>query len=336
MTHPVVDAHSDLLLELTLRSTEERPFERHYLDALRAGSVAVQVCAISTLPAHLPERALRVGLQQALAFRRALRENPDATLGVRGGDDLDAVGDDGRIGLLLAFEGVDALGVDADLFELFWDLGVRMVGLTWSSRNAFADGDAEPAGGGLSVLGRRLVARLAELGVVIDLAHAGEGTFRDVLAQAPEAPIVVSHGSCRALIDMPRATSDEQLRLLAERDGVIGIVAAPPLLDRTGNTSIERMVDHIDHVAQLVGVRHVGVGSDFFVQLYASGALQPKDVGLSPDSRMWAAMSHAMDGLEGPAQLPALAAALALRGYADADVAAVLGGNFLRVLRRLP
>ncbi len=334
--HPVVDAHSDLLLELAMRAPEERPFARHYLDDLRQGGIAVQTCAISTLPGHLPEKALRVALDQAMAFRRAVDENPDATLRVTSGADCDRALDGGRIGMLLAFEGVDALGSDVGLFDLFWELGVRMVGLTWSPRNAFADGDGEPPSGGLSALGRRLVGRLAELGVVIDLAHSSEGTFRDVVAQAPDAPIVVSHGCCRALIDTPRATGDEQLRVLAERDGVIGIVTAPPLLNRAGDRSIERLVDHVDHVAQLVGIEHVGLGSDFSAQLYASGAFTAKDVGMSPDAPMWTAMAHPIDGLEGPAQLPALADALARRGYADADVAAVLGGNFLRVLRRLP
>ncbi len=331
---PVVDAHGDLLLELAMRASEERPFERHYLDDLRAGGVGVQVCALSALPGHLPEKALRVALDQALAFRRAVRETPEATFHVTGGGDLDQVGPDGKIGMLLAMEGVEPLGVDVGMFDLFWELGVRMVGLTWSFRNAFADGDAET--GGLSVLGRRLVARLAGLGVIIDLAHASEASFREIVDQAPEAPIVYSHGACRALFDAPRSTSDEQLRILAERDGVMGIVAAPPLLSPTGDTSIDCMVDHIDHVAQLIGVRHVGVGADFFQQLYRSGAMSAKDFGMSPDHPMLSRMLPPVDGLEGPAQLPALAAALARRGYSDADIAAVLGGNFLRVLRRLP
>src|SRR5690606_37117449 len=116
--HPVVDAHSDLLLELAMRASEERPFARHYRDDLCRGNVAVQTCAISTLPGHLPEKALRVALNQAMAFRRAVDENPDATLRVTSGADVDRALDAGRIGMLLAFEGVDALGVDVDLFDL--------------------------------------------------------------------------------------------------------------------------------------------------------------------------------------------------------------------------
>lgn len=333
---PVVDAHHDLLLELALRSAEERPFERHYLSTLRAGGVGLQVCPITVLPGQLPEPALRAAMRQANAFRRALRECPDETAAIETREDLDRIAGGGRIGMLLAMEGTDALGRDVDLIDLFWDLGVRMVGLTWTQRNLFADGDAEPPGGGLSTLGRKLVERLARLGAIIDLAHANETTFADVLACAPDAPVVISHGGCRALYDIPRITSDEQLRALAERDGVIGIAVAPPLLSASSDTSIERWVDHVEHVARVVGIEHVGVGTDFVLQIHRAGALTEEHAGMPPGSLEGSVMLSSFDGLAGPEGLPELTTALARRGYDDAAIEAVLGGNFLRVLHRLP
>src|SRR5262249_15150881 len=142
---------------------------------------------------ELPELGLRRALQQMRAFSRAIRECPDDVRAVRTAADLDRLGD--RIGLLLALEGCEPFGYEVELADTFFELGVRMASLTWNRRNPFADGAAETGDGGLSSLGRRLVTRLAELGVMIDLAHASERTFFDVLEQAPEATVLVSHGN---------------------------------------------------------------------------------------------------------------------------------------------
>jgi membrane dipeptidase len=328
----IVDAHSDLLLELVHRSGEEAPFERYYLEQLQRGGVGLQLCAMCTLPGYLPDRALRHMVEQVGAFWRAVRENSGTVAHVRTVEDLAEVEADGRLGLLLTIEGVEVLGVDPGLFDFFWDAGVRMVGLTWMFRNAFAEGNMEPPVGGLSALGRQLVDFLAERGAIIDLAHTNEGTFRDVLAQAPNAPVVISHGGCRALFDTPRNTSDEQLRALADRDGVIGIVTAPMMLTSSGDTALERMVEHIDHVVQVVGIEHVGIGSDFMRQLWRSGAIPPEIMG--KPAEQCALMDLMFDGVPDSAGLPLVARSLEQRGY-DADaIEAVLGGNFLRVLRR--
>lgn len=329
----IVDAHNDLLIELAFRAHEDAPFAQHYLGQLREGRVAVQVCAMTALPGYLPEQALRTVVQQAGAFMRAVRENPHDVVSLTTAADLARVDAEGRLGLLLAMEGVEALGSDPGLFEFFWDLGVRMVGLTWVRRNVFADGEGEDPAGGLSMLGRELVDLMAERGAILDLAHANEGTFRELLARAPDATVVLSHGGCRALCDTPRMTSDEQLRALAERDGVIGIVAVPSMLSGAADTALERMVDHIDHVVRLVGIEHVGIGSDFMRQLYRSGAIPDQILGVHP-GRSSALMDVAFDGLAGPAGLPALAELLGRRGYDVAAIDAVLFGNWMRVLRR--
>ena len=251
----IVDCHTDLLFELAFRADEERPFATHWLPKLRAGGVGVQVCPIYVEIEDLPELGLRRALAQAHAFHRAVRESAGDVAVVRSAADLDAL--DGRIGLLLALEGVEPLGYDPWLADIFWELGVRMVSLTWNRRNPFADGLGEVGDGGLSGLGCELVQRLAGLGAILDLSHASERTFADVLETAPEATVVVSHANCRAVVDTPRNLSDEQIRALAARDGVVGVLAHPFVL---AEPTIERLVDHVDHVATLVGVEHVGVG----------------------------------------------------------------------------
>src|SRR5262245_55596617 len=145
-------------MELVHRRAEERPFERVWLPNLVAGGVGLQVCPLFADVEGGDERALADVLAQTTAFRRALAECPDRVVHLYTSTDLDRLGE--RIGLVLSLEGCEPLGSRPELIEVFWALGVRMVALTWNRRNAFADGAGEPGHGGLSSLGRELVARL--------------------------------------------------------------------------------------------------------------------------------------------------------------------------------
>lgn len=329
MTEPapsarIADAHNDLLLELVHRRLEERPFERRWLPQLEAGGIAVQVCPIYTGIHDIPESSLRRAVEQVAAFGRAVRECDRATALQRRAD-LDGLGE--RIGLVLALEGCEPLGSDPEAIEVFWQVGVRLVGLTWNRRNAFADGCTEPAGGGLSTLGRELVDRLVALGAAIDLAHASERTFADVLERSADAPVLVSHAGCRAVHDIPRNLSDDQLRTLAERGGVLGVMLIPLAVGEPA--TIERVVDHIEHAAGVMGDNGVALGGDFTRQL--SQALGPgrPDPLLAPGE-----LDRAVEGLTGPQDYPALVEALRLRGWEGDRLDALLHGNLLRVLRR--
>jgi membrane dipeptidase len=324
----IVDAHNDLLMELVHRRGEERPFERHWLPKLEAGGVGLQVCALFADVERGPERALAEALALTTAFRRAVRECPDRVAAVRGRADLDGL--DGRIGLLLSLEGCEPLGSSPELIEVFWELGVRIVSLTWNRRNAFADGAAEPAHGGLSQLGKELVARLGELGAILDLAHASERTFRDVLEAAPDAAVLVSHACCRAIVDTPRNVADDQLRALAARGGVLCLMALPLVVDPERPT-IERLVDHVDHAVEVMGAEHVGLGGDFIRQVALTLGLDDTTASLLPPGHK---LSDAVEGLAGPEDYPALVDALRRRGYEGETLEGILSGNLLGLLRR--
>jgi membrane dipeptidase len=322
----IVDAHTDLLYELAFRHEEEEPFRRLWLPKLREGGVGVQVCPAYVGLDELPELGLRRALQQVRAFGRAVRECPDDAVAVRSAADLDRL--EGRLGLMLALEGCEPLGYETELADTFWELGVRMVSLTWNRRNPFADGAAEEGGGGLSSLGRQLVTRLAELGMMIDLAHASERTFFDVLEHVPEATVLVSHANCRALVDSPRNLSDGQLHALAERGGVLGVLVHPFVLREP---TIAGVVEQIQHAASVMGDAHVGLGGDFMRQIIASGAVRVPPDALLPDGMP---IDAAVEQLSGPEDYPALVEALEAEGYGPERLDAVLGGNWLRLFRR--
>ncbi len=246
----------------------------------------------------------------------------EQVVAVRSAADLDAALDPGRTGLVLAIEGMEPLGYDPGLIDVFCSLGVRMASLTWNRRNPFADGTAESPAGGLSRIGRELVDRMAALPIAFDLAHANEGTFFEVLARSGDRPVLVSHALCRAVHDSPRNLSDDQLHALAERDGVVGLMALPFVMHES-ERSISYLVDHVDHLRRTIGMAHICLGGDFAQQIEQSGAWGAPD-----DPPM------AIDGLAGPEDYPALFEALRNRGYGEADLRAIASENLLRVLRR--
>ena len=175
----IADAHLDLLLELghrELRFGESGTFARTWLPLLEAGGVGLQVCPVFVELERQPEGTLREALGQATCLLRAVRENAGRVLQIRTAADLDAVERGERIGLMLSLEGVEQFGYEVWPAETFWELGMRMAGLTWNRRNPYADGAAED--GGLSRLGRALVDELVELGVIVDLAHASPRSVR--------------------------------------------------------------------------------------------------------------------------------------------------------------
>ena len=322
----IVDAHNDLLVELAFRSGEPDPFANYWQEPLRRGQIKIQVCPISAQWEVLPEGALRQGLEQTVAFYRALQEHPTELAFVKTSDDLDAAWNSDRVGLLLSMEGAEPLGYNPELADIFWELGFRMFALTWNRRNPFADGNGEPPNGGISKLGAKLVDRLVGLGAMIDLAHANEQTFADVLDRTAGANVMVSHAACRALCETPRNLSDDQLRRLADAGGILGVMSIPWVIDAE-NPSVERVADHIEHAVEVMGIEHVALGGDFFRQVALSGAVKkPPDSARPPGM----GMEVGIDDLEGPEHYPNLIAALESRGYADDALGALLGTNWLR------
>jgi membrane dipeptidase len=320
----IVDAHNDLLLELVLsreegkfgdlvlRTGDERLFDRYWLPRLEAGGVGIQICPLYAAEKKYEHPRERVLAQEA-EFRRLLDENADRVSQVRTRADLE----DPRLRLMLSMEGVEGLEGDPAAFEDWWERGVRSASLTWNHPNEFAGGIETPEQG-LTAHGRTLVRRFAELGVVLDLAHAAEQTWRDVIDEG--VPFSVTHAGCRAVFDHPRNLADWQLEALAERGGVLGVMAIRFFIDPAAPT-LSRWVDHLDHAVSVMGVEHVGLGADFVDQVVSSG--------LSPDGKS----SLGIDGFTRPDEYPALVSALRARGYDGERLEAIESGNWMRVLR---
>jgi membrane dipeptidase len=331
----IVDAHTDVLHELLVRAGDEPSFElvlrrgeanvftRYWLPRLTAGGVGVQVCPLYGEGALRTDARERTLAQEA-EFRRIVEENADEVCLVRTNAQLG----DRRLGLVLSMEGVEPLEGDPGAFEDWYACGVRTASLTWNHANEFAGGIDTPKQG-LTNRGRALVRRFGELRVILDLAHASSQTWRDVLDEG--VTFSVTHAGCRAIYDHPRNLADWQLQGLAERGGVLGMMALPFVVDPDAPT-LSRWLDHFDHAVEVMGIEHVGLGADFVDQA------TPTEQGLGdelPQSEMSEAAKSrlSLDGFRGPEDFPSLVTALRGRGYDGQRLEAITSGNWLRILR---
>ena len=325
---PVVDAHNDLLMLVGHHRGDEEYFAREWLPQLRAGAVALQVLPVFIEREYQAEGALRRTLELIEHGHRAIAAAGDQVRLCLTGADIDAALGDGAIALLLALEGCSGVGADPELLETMYRLGVRMASFTHFGRTALADGSAEGIPGGrLSIAGVRAVALMERLGMIVDVSHLSLASMRHVLELAT-GPVIASHSSADALTPHHRNLPDDDLRAIAATGGVIGVNFFPmfvaPLSRRA---TLDDLVAHIEHIAEVAGIDHVGIGPDFTKQVAFElyGERQPVIEGIE--------LGAAVEGVEGPADLLEVAAALERRGFDDDAVAKVMGGNWLRVIR---
>lgn len=261
---------------------------------------------------------------------------PQWLLRINGAADFERAREQGKFGILyglqssLEFETVDHV-------TRCFGLGQRVSQLSYNFRSLVADGAFEPYDGGVSEFGGKVIARMNEVRMAVDLGHASDKTKLDALEMS-KAPVILSHGNCRALIPNGlRATTDEAILKLAAKGGVMGITDIAFMVKGTEPVSIEDVVDHYDHVRDLAGIEHVGVGSDAGIE---SNDLGPKDklneILTKADKRYHVhGTQEIVAGMEGPGRMWELCAALVRRGYTDQQIQLVLGGNWVRVLKEI-
>ena len=320
----IVDAHFDLPLDVSFRRErgERKIIESSYIDGFRNGGVDLLVAAMFVHDYFLPEMGLRKALQQVSHLHDEIDESPGSVRLCRTVAEACSARADGEVGLLLSLEGADPLQNDIGLLRIFYELGVRGLGLVWSRRNYAADGaffapQKEGRKGGLTPFGVKLVEKAEQLGMVIDLSHINDEGFFDVMDIA-SAPVIASHSNCRSLVDTPRNLTDEQIEAIAKNGGVIGMNSVNMFTaPNKEEADVRDLVDHVDHIVKIAGSDHVGIGFDicngFTDYLQLEEPLPAYDI------------------VKDHSRLPDFTTALVERGYTDEDITKILGGNFLRV-----
>ncbi|MBL8217812.1 MAG: membrane dipeptidase [Bryobacterales bacterium] len=243
----------------------------------------------------------------------------------------------GRIGILLGIQNSDHFRTTADV-QTFYNLGQRISQLTYNSRNRIGNGSTERRDEGLSNFGIDIVERMNEAGMAVDVSHCGDRTTLDAF-EVSRKPVLITHSNCRTLSGHPRCKADEAIRRMAKSGGVMGITGVRMFVRGSEPTTIQHVVDHYDHVKKLVGVEHLGVGSDIDLDGYdAMPADQRARLRAFYRNRAGADTygfrdKDDIEGLNHPKRMFDLTEALLRRGYSAAEVRGILGENFLRVLQ---
>jgi membrane dipeptidase len=327
----LIDMHFDLPMDLYEKRERRDVLDTEFLPQLEAGNISVLGAAIYIEDRYLPQKCLRVALDQ---FARLYAETAasDHFAICKNFREIQAAGDTRKIALLITMEGVEPLGTDLNQLRVFYELGVRSIGLTHARTNAAGHGGIFAASGsppeGLTAFGREVAHECEALGIIIDLAHINPAGFEEILSITTKPPIV-SHTNVRRYYNIERNISDEQIRMIGERRGVIGInsILVSP---REEETTLDHYVDHIEHVAELIDIDSVGIGFDFFEFIYRQW----------PESRQKELAAkfttpHFIPDLTNHSHARNLTRKLIERGFSDADIEKILRGNWLRIFKEL-
>jgi membrane dipeptidase len=354
----VIDTHADTAGRLLDEGFDlgTRSDEGHIdLPRMRDGGLGAEFFSIWVSPQREAPHFLARGLAEIEAVLEQVDRHQGQLELARTAADIRRIHAAGKIAALMGLEGGHTIENNPRVLDLLYRLGVRYMTLTWANSTDWA-GSSGDAGRerGLSEMGRQIVERMNRLGMMVDISHVSDPTFWDVL-KVTRAPVIASHSSCRALCDNPRNLTDDMLRALAKNGGVAQINFYSAFIDanygaamkqleqqyeqedhalierykndparmsqerrgleleydaRLPRPSFERIVDHIGHAVKVAGADHVGLGSDF------DGSMMPR-------------------GLEDVSKLPYITAELLRRGYSEADIVKILGGNLLRVMREV-
>ncbi|MGQ0570078.1 MAG: dipeptidase [Armatimonadota bacterium] len=271
---------------------------------------------------------------EGLALQSRRFDALDRLVKVTRARDIERVKTEGTCGIILNFQDTTHFGRDLDALDLFYNLGVRIIQLTYNMRNFVGDGCTERTDAGLSHFGVHVIRRLNELGVLVDLSHCGLRTTMDAI-QVSERPVAVTHSFSRELSPHDRGKTDEIMRALAERDGYFGVLIVPFFITAEETATLEHFVAHVDRAVEVMGIDRVGIGTDW-------GTLLPRPLerlmdaemlkfGFRPEHRT--SWSATVEGYPSWRDWPNITRALVWRGYSDTDITKLLGANFLRIFR---
>jgi membrane dipeptidase len=275
-------------------------------------------------------------------WQREIDAHPDAFLRVRSAADLEAARSSRRLGLIFGTQNLAMIGAEASRLRILRDLGVRIVQLTYNLRNLLGDGSIEPADGGISRLGRTVIAGVNDLRLVLDLSHGGYRTISEAIA-ASTRPCAISHTGCAALNSHPRNVPDAVLRALAAKGGMAGIYFMP-FLRAQGQQIADDVIRHLEHAIDVAGEDHVGVGTDGNIsptiltpevrRAHREDVERRKKAGIAAPNEDPEVFLFAPD-LNTPRRFETLALLLSRRGHKDGRIAKLLGENFARLFREV-
>ncbi|MFC2164177.1 dipeptidase [Acidobacteriota bacterium] len=292
-----------------------------YIAKLRDGGITLAMSSV----AH--NHSFRGAIDQIVAFFERFQKD-DRLLHVTRTEDIISAKKEGKIGVGFHFQNSRPVENDLRLLDVFYRLGVRVIQITYNEKNLVGDGCTEITDCGLSQFGKEMILRMNKIGMVVDLSHVGYRTSMETLELSKD-PVFFSHSNSDSVCPSKRNLKDDQIKALAKNRGVIGINGFPSFV-KENNPTLDDLIDHIDHISNLAGTDHIGIGFDFAqesIEEYKAFRYDPEVYPLPP----WA---YPRD-IDDVSKTPNLTRGLKTRGYSDEDVRKILGGNFLRVYKEV-
>ncbi|MGB6340969.1 MAG: dipeptidase [Candidatus Aminicenantaceae bacterium] len=349
----VWDCHNDLVYRVLYEGLDigdRLPAGHVDIPRLKEGFVDVQVVALFVQNFLYPDKCAEQAFQLIKAMHEAIKKNSDSVELARTGADVERIVEAGKIAMPLAIEGGHAIEDSLDLLREFHSLGVSSMTLTHNISHGWADScNDKPKWNGLNELGENVVKEMNQIGMVIDVSHVSDETFFDVIEMS-EDPVIFSHSGCRTLNDHPRNASDDMLRALKKKGGVIGIVFVLPFLTPKYNKASDELyaigqpwlkkTPPVEDLELRIALEHLDAGRDWPLENmptiedvldhidHAVKVAGVDHVGLGAD--MYPRTPSPV-GIRGAHDYPNITKGLKKRGYSDEDVKKIMGGNFLRV-----
>lgn len=313
--------------------------ERAINDAIASG-----MAAVNTTVGYVagPRNPFEHSVADIARWNQRLQDHPDTLLKVWCAADIERAHREGKVGIIMGFQNAAMMGDDAGRVEFFAVLGVRVIQLTYNGANQLGHGSMVPENGGLTSFGHEVIEALNASQTLVDLSHSGQQTCLDAI-RASVRPVAITHTGCRALTDTPRNKTDEELRLVAEGGGIVGIYFMP-FLAPDSFADAEDVVRHVEHAINVCGEDHVGIGTDgvttqiddfeAFREAMAEQVAQRQAAGISAKGER-AGVVPLVPDLQGPDQFRKLADMLTVRGHSTARVEKILGLNAFRVIEEV-
>lgn len=309
------------------------PFPKAMLDIVRNSGVTAVKTSLAGTDAKFEDTIAEIAF-----FQRVIEEYPDVFLQVRGISDIARAKRENKLGILFSFESADMFEGKVERIELFRDLGVRVMQLSYNKTSPWASGVLADPPTGLSELGRKAVEEMNKQGVAIDISHANEATSKDVLALSKPA-VLITHAGSSVVHPHPRNKPDWLLKAVADKGGVVGIYDLPYLAASPKQPNIDDYMAHMTHALSVCGEDHVGVGSDSSLQAWDMTPEQFKEMEDYRHKTGVAAPEEDrpmyVEGLNTPRRSEVIADALLKRGYPARVAEKVLGANFVGALERI-
>jgi membrane dipeptidase len=306
-------------------------------DALARSSLTMISTTVGTAlgPPDTPSYTFDAAVSDLAHWQGQFARHADRLVHVRRTADVLQAHRDGKTAVMINFQNATHLNRDIRNVQFFYDLGVRQIQLTYNELNSLGAGCTERGDVGRSYFGIEVIEKMNELGILVDLSHCGAQTTLDGI-EASKKPVLFTHTNCRALNDHPRCKTDEQIRKLAAKGGIVGITTYGTYVSATPPVTLDNFIAHVEHAVALVGVDHVAIGSDTPVQYldppkseqeFWEAQRRPRNFRPVPGTH-WADW---IEELNGPDKFATIQRRLQQRGFSSSDVDKVLGGNLLRI-----